>query len=449
MKLLIVGSGGREHALAWKLSESKKVEKIYAAPGNGGTAAEAKTENLSLGGKAPCSEEGQKTLLEFALKEKVDLVVVGPQAPLAAGIVDKFRAASLAIVGPTEKAARLEKSKIYAKSFMKKYGVRTPSAKNFTDLTEALKHSEAQFREAEKVVIKADGLASGKGVVIAASFIEAKETLEAFMKHGVLGEAGKSLIIEEYLEGPEVSILAAVSAYPGKKPVIRPFISVRDHKRRFDGGTGPNTGGMGAVAPVPDFTQALQQDFVSAILSPTLKGLEEEKMDYRGFIFFGILLSKGQCYLLEYNARLGDPEAQAVLPLFDGDFAELCQSILDGSLADVPFKWKDGAVCAPVAVAEGYPISYRKGDPIAINPTGLERTGVKLFVARAERASGGHLGSGMRTSGGRILSVSAMGRDADDARKRAYEAFRFINFEGISYRKDIGIEHKSNGNGNG
>jgi phosphoribosylamine--glycine ligase len=291
-------------------------------------------------------------------------------------------------------------------------------------------------------VIKADGLASGKGVVITADFAEAKKTLEAFMKKGTLGEAGKNVIIEEYLEGPEVSVLAAVCVCPGKKGVIRPFIPARDYKRRFEGNLGPNTGGMGAVAPVPDFTPALQRDFINAILTPTLKGIEAEKMDYRGFIFFGILIHDDACYLLEYNVRLGDPETQAVLPLMDADLAELCEAIHDGSLSSFPIKWKKGATCAPVTVAEGYPDSYRKGDPIAINPTALGKPGVKLFVAGAGRGRGGYLGSGLRTNGGRVLAVSALGGDAGEARKRAYEALRFINFEGMAYRKDIGLEVK-------
>ena len=449
MKLLIIGSGGREHALAWKLSQSEKVDKIYVAPGNGGTAAEEKTENFSLDGVDPASEEGQKKLLEFARKENIDLTVVGPEEPLAAGVVDKFRAANLAIVGPDKKAAQLETSKVYAKSFMKKYGVRAAPGKNFTDITEALSYAEKQFRTASKIVIKADGLAAGKGVVIAADFAEAKKAIEAFMKQGILGEAGKSIIIEEYLEGSEVSVLAAVSVCPGKKGLIRPFLPARDYKRRFEGDTGPNTGGMGAITPVPDFAPALQKDFVSAILAPTLKGMEAEKMDYRGFIFFGILMSNEQCYLLEYNARLGDPETQAVLPLMDADFAELCEAILGGTLQDFSVIWKKGAVCAPVAVAEAYPDACRKGDPIAINTLALEQTGAKLFMAGAGRGSGGHLGSGMRTSGGRVLTVSALGSDAAEARKLAYSALRYVNFEDISYRKDIGMEQKSGAEDNG
>jgi phosphoribosylamine--glycine ligase len=260
------------------------------------------------------------------------------------------------------------------------------------------------------------------------------------MKGDTLGGAGKSVVIEEFLEGREVSVLAAVSVQPGGKGVIRPFIAARDHKRRFDGGRGPNTGGMGAVAPVPEFTQAAQSDFVVSILSPTLRGMEAEKLDYRGFIFFGLMVNGDRCFLLEYNARLGDPETQAVLPLMDSDFAALCSAIVDGSLSSFPLKWKKSYVCAPVAVVEGYPGSYPSSDPIAVNPTGLERTGAKLFIAGAQRGAGGALGSGLRTSGGRVLAVSAAGADPDEARAKAYAALGFVTFEGMDYRKDIGKE---------
>jgi phosphoribosylamine--glycine ligase len=446
MKLLIIGSGGREHALAWKLAQSKNVEKIFAAPGNGGTATEEKTVNLLMGNTNPESEKGQELLLAFAKKEGVDLTVVGPEAPLAEGIVDRFRGAGLAIVGPGQKAARLETSKVYSKSFMNKYGIRAAASKNFTNYKDALQYAEKHFGKAKEttpppLVIKADGLAAGKGVVVAPDLAETRKTLSAFMKEGSLGDAGKSIVLEEFLEGLEVSVLAAVSVSPGKKGVIKPFISARDHKRRFEGGQGPNTGGMGAIAPVPDFTAAARSDFDKAILAPTLKGMEAEKLDYRGFIFFGLMVREERCYLLEYNARLGDPETQAVLPLMDSDLAELCTAILDGTLEGFPLKWKKGAACAPVAVASGYPGHYRKGDPIAINPTGFERTGAKLFVAGASRGTGGALGSGLRTTGGRVLSVSALGSGADDAFTKAYQALRFINFEGMGYRTDIGREH--------
>jgi phosphoribosylamine---glycine ligase len=447
MKLLVIGSGGREHALAWKLAQSKNVEKIFAAPGNGGTATEEKTVNLPMGNESPETEKGQELLLGFAKKEDVNLTVVGPEAPLAEGIVDRFRSAGLAIVGPGQKAARLETSKVYSKSFMGKYGIRTAVSKNFTNHADALTYAEKYFGKAKEtnpppLVVKADGLAAGKGVVVAADLAEAKQSLSAFMKEGSLGEAGKSVVLEEYLEGLEVSVLAAVSVSPGKKGVIKPFISARDHKRRFEGGRGPNTGGMGAIAPVPDFTAVARNDFDKAILAPTLKGMEAEKLDYRGFIFFGLMVCEECCYLLEYNVRLGDPETQAVLPLMDSDLAELCTAILDGTLQSFPLEWKNGAVCAPVAVAEGYPGPYRKGDPIAINPADFEKTGAKLFVAGASLGTGGPLGSGLRTQGGRVLSVSALGSDADDAFTKAYQALRFISFDGMGYRTDIGREHE-------
>jgi len=445
MKLLVIGSGGREHALAWKLAQSKNVERIFAAPGNGGTAVEEKTVNLQMGGESPETEKGQELLLAFAKKEGVSLTVVGPEAPLAAGIVDRFRSAGLAIVGPGQKTARLETSKVYSKSFMTQYGIRAAASKNSTSHADALKYAEKHFAKSKEtappLVVKADGLAAGKGVVIAAGLAEAKQTLSAFMKEGSLGEAGKSVILEEYLEGLEVSVLAAVSVSPGKKGAIKPFISARDHKRRFEGGQGPNTGGMGAIAPVPDFTEAVRNDFEKAILAPTLKGMEAEKMDYRGFIFFGLMVHEERCYLLEYNARLGDPETQAVLPLMDSDLSELCTAILNGTLQNFPLKWKRGAVCAPVAAAEGYPGSYRKGDPIAINPAEFKKTGAKLFVAGASRGTGGPLGSGLRTTGGRVFSVSALGSNADDAFTKAYQALRFVSFEGMGYRTDIGREH--------
>jgi phosphoribosylamine--glycine ligase len=458
MKVLVIGSGGREHAMVWKLAQSKNVEKIWAAPGNGGTAVEEKTENFPLGGLDPSSEEGRKVLVEFAKTGGVDLTVVGPETPLAAGITDSFRAAGLAIAGPDKKAARLESSKVYSKSFMEKYGIRTAKSKSFTERVKALAYAEEHFgkkaRGAKKggvgegeaspvpppLVIKADGLAAGKGVVIAADGAQAKECISAFMKGGVLDGAGKSVVIEEFLEGKEVSVLAAVSVQPGRKGVIRPFIAARDHKRRFEGGRGPNTGGMGAVAPVQDFTQAAQKDFVSSILTPTLKGLEAEKLDYRGFIFFGLMVRGDKCFLLEYNVRLGDPETQAVLPLMDSDFAALCSAVVDGSLSSFPLKWKGGYACAPVAVAEGYPGPYRSGDPVAINPTRLGRTGAVLFIAGAQRGRGGALGSGLRTSGGRVLAASAAGADPEEARAKAYEALGFVAFEGMDYRKDIGKE---------
>jgi phosphoribosylamine--glycine ligase len=440
---MVVGSGGREHALAWKFSQSEKVEKVFAAPGNGGTAGIKTCENVDLFGRDPAEEEVQEALIRFVNKEEIDLTVVGSEGPLAAGIVDRFRAAGCVITGPDAAAAQLESSKGYAKSFMKKYGVRCAESITCSKIDDALKAVNKHFGN-ERVlplVIKADGLASGKGVVVADDQKTAESAVHSFMDDGVLGNAGKTLVLEEFLQGPEVSVLAAVSV-SGKAGIIRPFVSARDHKRRFDKDTGPNTGGMGAIAPVPDFTPVLQNDFENAILAPTLRGIQAEGFDYRGFIFFGLVIHADKCYLLEYNVRLGDPETQAVFPLMDFDLTGLCAAIENKTLADFRLAWKGGAVCAPVAVAKGYPGDYAKGSPIALAEAAFEKTGAVLFAAGAVRSPGGALGSGLRTAGGRVLCVSAHGANPTDAQEKAYRALGAIQFEGMEYRRDIGGTRK-------
>ncbi|MDR1277268.1 MAG: phosphoribosylamine--glycine ligase [Treponema sp.] len=445
MKILVIGSGGREHALVWKLAQSEKVEALYAAPGNGGTAGEKKCANIPVAGGDPAGPEALAGLIQFAGREHIDLTVVGPEAPLAEGVVDRFRAAGLAIIGPDQKAARLESSKVYAKSFMQKYGVRAAGSRDFTGAEAALAYIRRHFggNGPAPLVIKADGLAAGKGVVVAENRKDAEDAVHSFMEQKTLGAAGAALVLEDFLEGREVSVLAAVSVPGGRGPgTIVPFISARDHKRRFDGGRGPNTGGMGAIAPAPDFTGPCQKDFIRHILTPTLAGIKAEGLDYRGFIFFGLMIKDGVCSLLEYNVRLGDPETQAVLPLMDADFAGLCMAIHDGGLDEFPLAWKPGAVCAPVAVAAGYPGDYRKGDPIAVNEAALAKTGALLFAAGARRGEGGALGSGLRTSGGRVLALSAAGAGADEAWEKAYRALGAVHFEGMDYRRDIGREHR-------
>jgi len=434
MRILIIGSGGREHALAWKFARSPQVEQVFIAPGNGGTIIEAKCKNISLGD--PAAVERHEAFKQFALREKIDLTVVGPELPLATGIADVFRAAGLAIIGPGRQAAQLEASKIYSKAFMARYGVRTAKGSNFTDLETARTFAAEYFKAdtAAPLVIKADGLAAGKGVVIAESLSDAEAALVSFMRDKSLGDAGDSILLEEFLKGKEVSVLAAVSVTSGKGYIL-PFISARDHKRRFDKGQGPNTGGMGAIAPVPDFSQAAQNDFIQSILEPTLKGMKAEELDYCGFIFFGLMIHEDRCYLLEYNVRLGDPETQAVLPLMDFDLVDLCNAMLAGQ--DFPLAWKQGAVCAPVAVANGYPGSYRKGDPIAINTAALEKTGTKVFISGASVEGESSV---LRTSGGRVLTVSAFGADAAEAYANAYRGLEAINFEGMGFRRDIGRE---------
>jgi phosphoribosylamine--glycine ligase len=448
MKILVVGAGGREHALAWKIAQSPKVDKVFVAPGNGGTATEAKCENVAMNAD-PASVEGQEALRQFALKEKIDITVIGPELPLANGIADTFHGAGLNVIGPGRQPAQLEASKIYSKAFMAKYGIRAASGSSFTDPNEALDFAARHFNSegplaapggAPPLVIKADGLAAGKGVVIAHNITEAGETLTAFMKQKSLGGAGTSVLLEEFLEGKEISVLAAVSVTGGDGYIL-PFISARDHKRRFDGAQGPNTGGMGSIAPVPDFSHEAQNDFDQFILKPTLNGLRVEHFDYRGFIFFGLMVNNNRCHLLEYNVRLGDPETQAVLPLMDFDFIDLCEAMIDGR--EFHLAWKQGAVCAPVAVAEGYPGPYLKGDAISINAAALEKTGAKVFISGAflgHAASGSNGSPALLTSGGRVLTVSAFGQNADDAYNCAYKGLEAISFDGMGFRLDIGRE---------
>jgi len=425
MKILVIGSGGREHALAWKFAQSPNVEKVFVAPGNGGTGIEAKCANV------PLSIDDHEKIAQFALREKIGITVIGPELPLAEGLADTLRAAGLPVIGPGKQAAQLEASKIYSKAFMAKYGVRAAKSENFSSLEPARAYAVNHFATTKvPLVIKADGLAAGKGVVIAQNLIEAETALSAFMQDKSLGDAGTSVLLEEFLAGKEVSVLAAVSV-AGGQGYIAPFISARDHKRRFEGAQGPNTGGMGSIAPVPDFSPAAQSDFMQSILEPTLKGLKAEGLNYRGFIFFGVMVRDDRCYLLEYNVRLGDPETQAVLPLMDFDMVDLCGAILAGR--DFLLAWKQGAVCAPVAVADGYPGSYRKGDPIAIDAAALAKSGAKVFISGAS-------GDPLCTSGGRVLTVSAIGANADSAYANAYQGLEAIRFEGMGFRRDIGRE---------
>jgi phosphoribosylamine--glycine ligase len=393
----------------------------------------------------PASVEGQEYLKRFALGAKIDITVVGPELPLANGIADTFRSAGLEVIGPDRQAAQLEASKIYSKAFMAKYGVRTAAGSNFTDLEKAIAFAERHFKTSaaaggKLLVIKADGLAAGKGVVIAHDLHDAKETLAAFMEKKSLGDAGASVLLEEFLDGKEISVLAAVSVRGGSGYIL-PFIPARDHKRRFEGAHGPNTGGMGAIAPIHNFSPEAQADFIRSILEPTLNGIKAEGFDYRGFIFFGVMVHNNRCYLLEYNVRLGDPETQAVLPLMDFDLVDLCEAIIKGD--EFHLTWKHGAVCAPVAVAEGYPGPCRKGDVITIDAAALEKSGAKVFISGALRSPADDASEAppaLITSGGRVLTVSCFGHNADEAYAHAYKGLAAISFHGMGFRWDIGRE---------
>lgn len=413
MKVLVIGSGGREHALVSKISENSTVDKVYCAPGNAGTHRESKCENISI----------KKTdeILAFAMKNKIDITVVGSEEWLVEGIVDKFQEKGLKILGPCEKAARLEGSKAYSKEFMKKYDIKTAAYEVFENEEMAM----AYLKKCEyPIVIKADGLAAGKGVVICNDFTEAKNSINDFMVLDIFKGSGKKIVIEEFLEGVEASILSITD---GK--IILPFISSKDHKQIFDQDKGPNTGGMGVIAPNPYCNEKVLQEFEKYILQPTLKGIQEEKMDYKGIIFFGIMITRKGVYLLEYNVRFGDPETQAVLPLMKSDFTELVISAIEGELVNFNLQWKEGYSCCVIAASKGYPGSYHTGFEI----TELDKLEGKVFIAGAKEQEGI-----MRTAGGRVLGITAFGESLEDARRIAYADMEKVKFDGIYYRSDIG-----------
>ncbi|MCB2297237.1 phosphoribosylamine--glycine ligase [Clostridium tagluense] len=413
MKVLIIGSGGREHALVSKVAENTSVKKVYCAPGNGGSQRENKCENINI---TKIDE-----LLSFALENRIDITIVGSEELLVQGIVDKFNENGLKILGPSQKAARLEGSKSYSKEFMKKYGIKTAAYEVFENENKALEYLE---KCEYPIVIKADGLAAGKGVVICNDLIQAKNIINDFMILDIFKGSGKKIIIEEFLEGVEASILSITD---GK--IILPFISSKDHKQIFDGDIGPNTGGMGVIAPNPYCNKAVLDEFEKHILRPTLVGIQEEAMDYKGIIFFGIMITSKGVYLLEYNVRFGDPETQAVLPLMKSDFVELVTCAIEGDLQNFELQWNKGYSCCVIAASKGYPGRYDTG--IEINEN--NKLEGKLFVAGAKEEEGV-----LKTSGGRVLGITGLGETLDKARDIAYADMKKIQFDGMYYRRDIG-----------
>lgn len=413
MKVLIIGSGGREHAIAWKLSKEDDIEKIYVSPGNGGTALENKCENISL--------NSNKDLIEFAKKEKIDFTIVGPEEPLINGIVDDFKSKGLKIFGPDKKGAALEGSKAYAKEFMEKYEIKTAKYKTFINLKEGLKYLE----ETEyPIVIKADGIAAGKGVIICRDKESGKDTLRDFMEKDIFKGAGKKVVIEEFLEGVEASILTVTD---GK--TIIPFISAKDHKQVYDGDRGPNTGGMGVICPNPYVTEEVMKEFKEKIMNPTLKGLKIENINFIGNIFFGIMITKKGVYLLEYNVRMGDPETEAILPLMRTNLSTIIINSLEENLENITIEWEKEASINVMLCSEGYPKSYKKGKIIEINPID---TG-KIFISGAILKD-----NKLITSGGRVLSLTVKNKNFNYAREECYENINNIKFNGVYFRKDIG-----------
>ena len=414
MKLLLVGSGGREHAIAWKLAQSPKVDKIYVAPGNGGTALENKCENINI--------TDIDKLVEFAKNNDIHLTVVGPEDPLTKGITDKFKAEGLRCFGPDFEGAKLEGSKSFSKFFMKKYGVKTAEYEVFTDPEEALSYLyDCQY----PIVIKADGLAAGKGVVICESKKDAMKAVQNLMIDDAFNGAGQKIVVEEFLEGVEASIL---SICDGKR--IIPFISAKDHKQIYDGGKGPNTGGMGVLAPNPYVTSEVMRDFEDNIMANTLRGIQEEGFDFKGIIFFGLMITKKGVYLLEYNVRMGDPETQSVLHLMESDLYEVIEAAMDERLNEIQVEWKDEVCINVVLASSGYPGSFPKGFPITID----ESIKDNVFLAGVKLEKGV-----LKTSGGRVLSVIGTGKTLEEAREEAYRNVELVDFMGAYYRKDIGI----------
>ena len=416
MKLLVIGSGGREHALAWKLAQGARVQKVYVAPGNGGTAAEPGVENVAL---AAVPE-----LVAFARKESIHLTVVGPEAPLAAGVVDAFRDAGLRIFGPTRAAAQLESSKDFAKGFMLRHRIPTARYASFADAGAARAYVE---REGAPIVVKADGLAAGKGVVVAQSVAEAQAAIDAFLIADTLGAAGARVVIEECLQGEEASFIVMADGVHALA-----LATSQDHKRMRDGDQGPNTGGMGAYSPAPVVTPQVHARVMREIIQPAIAGMARDGLPYTGFLYAGLMIDKaGNPKTLEFNCRLGDPEAQPILLRLKSDLLGLFDAALEGKLGSAEADWDRRCALGVVLAAHGYPGEPRKGDRIE----GLPRPAADCRVFHAGTRADG---KGVVTSGGRVLCVTALGDNLRAARARAYEAVAAIRFDGMQYRKDIG-----------
>jgi len=415
MKLLVVGSGGREHALSWKLAQSPRVQKVFVAPGNGGTAAENGVENV------PLTEI--QDLISFSKKEKIHLTVVGPEAPLAAGIVDAFREAGLRIFGPTRAAAQLEASKDFAKSFMARHAIPSAAYRTF-DSAEAAKAYVAE--RGMPIVVKADGLAAGKGVVVAARVPEAHAAIDRMMTEKCLGAAGERVVVEDFLEGEEASFIVMSDGAH-----VLALATSQDHKRLRDGDAGPNTGGMGAYSPAPVVTPKIHARVMREIVLPTIQGMAQEGTPYAGFLYAGLIIDKaGNPKTLEFNCRLGDPEAQPIVLRLKSDLLELIEHALEGELDQVEAQWDRRAALGVVVAAAGYPDEPRRGDAISGLPKPAPDCRVFHAGTRLE-------GKNLLTNGGRVLCVTALGDSVKRARARAYEALEGIRFEGMQYRKDI------------
>lgn len=418
MKILVIGGGGREHAIVRKLRESPKAEQIYCAPGNGGISKDAVCVDIPV-----TDIDG---VVRFSRENKIDLVFVAPDDPLAAGMVDALEAAGIAAFGPRANAAVIESSKVFSKELMRKYGIPTADYAVFNDPGKALAYIES--RGAYPVVVKADGLALGKGVIIAADHGEAQAALKSIMEDKIFGASGNQVVIEEFITGPEVSVLAFTD---GK--CIKPMVSSKDHKRAFDGNKGPNTGGMGTISPNPHYTDEIAEQCMRSIFLPTVQAMCREGRPFKGCLYFGLMLTKDGPKVIEYNSRFGDPETQVVLPRLKTDFVDVLQAVMEERLESQPVEWSEAACACVVMASGGYPGKYPKGLEI----TGLDADG-QVSGATVYHAGTACKDGRFYTGGGRVLGVTAMGGTLEEALRGAYAAVEKIHFEGAQYRRDIG-----------
>ena len=421
MKILIVGSGGREHALAWKAKQSPKVEKVFVAPGNPGSALEPGIENKAI------AVDDIAGLLAFAQAEQIDLTIIGPEIPLVLGIVDRFEEAGLKCFGPKAKAAQLEGSKTFCKDFMIRHNIPTAHYQSFTDKEQAINYIREQ---GAPIVVKADGLAAGKGVIVAQTEQEAIDAVEDMLSGNVFGEAGNRVVIEEFLEGEEASFIVIAD---GKHAL--PMATSQDHKARDNGDKGPNTGGMGAYSPAPVVTPAIYDMVMRDVINPTLKGMADDGLPYTGFLYAGLMIANdGTVKVLEYNCRFGDPETQPIMMRMKSDLVELCEAALIGDLDKTSTEWDERAALGVVLAAGGYPDAYQKGDVISGLPS-EEQADRKIFHAGTQQR-----GDDIVTSGGRVLCAVALGDTILEAQTKAYELADSIHWNNIYYRTDIGFK---------
>lgn len=419
MQVLIIGSGGREHALGWKVAQNPQVDTVFVAPGNAGTALEPKLENVNI------TVDDIAGLVDFAQQHQIALTIVGPEIPLVLGVVDAFRTAGLAIFGPTQAAAQLEGSKAFTKDFLARHQIPTAAYANFTEIEPALAYVREQ---GAPIVIKADGLAAGKGVIVAMTLQEAEEAIKDMLADNAFGEAGSRVVIEEFLDGEEASFIVMVD---GEN--VLPMATSQDHKRVGDADTGPNTGGMGAYSPAPVVTAEIHQRVMQDVIYPTVRGMAAEGNPYTGFLYAGLMIdNQGTPKVIEYNCRFGDPETQPIMMRLQSDLVELCLAALAGKLDQVESKWDPRAAIGVVLAAGGYPVDYRKGDVISGLPS-QEVAGEKVFHAGTSDKQGAVI-----TNGGRVLCATALGENVSQAQQRAYQLAQQINWQGRFYRHDIG-----------